>query len=176
MRVGVLNTLGKQSLTKQIILMERRLHTRKMFGRIQAWAFFLHTNVAFPHHQATRGHTGTQIPAERELTGMIMKLGLGREAVTLYMQFGHVVHISTVIIIETQVGQPLQPRKQGIMALHSICMTKVIFRNILHMVGRWTVGQQLLLQQQVVIARDKAVLPPPHQRSVITQFLGERFI
>lgn len=91
-------------------------------------------------------------------------------------RLGRVGLTQTAIIIATQAEIQIMTIRQDLMALHSICMTQAIFRNIPHMVGRWTVGQQAHLQLQAVITQDKAVLLPQPQGFPITLFLDERSI
>ena len=70
-------------------------------------------------------------------------------------------HIPIAIIIETRVVAKIQPRKRDITTQPSICMTQVMSRYIIHMAGRWMVGQQVLLPQQVVTVRGKPALQHP---------------
>lgn len=128
--------------------MERQQHIRKMFGRIQAWVFFLHPNVVSLRQRVTHGRTGTQIQAGRELTGMTMKLGQVHEEVTLYMLFGRAILTPIAIISEIQAETKTMMIRQDIIILVIPCLQLQIFQNMFQMVGVCISGRQvpLLLQ------------------------------
>ena len=128
--------------------MERQQHTRKMFGRIQAWVFFLHPNVVSLRQRATHGRTGIQIQAERELIGMTTKHGMAHMVVILYMPFGREVPTPTAIIIATQAEIKTMTIRQDIIILVILCLQLQIFQNMFQMAGVCISGRQvpLLLQ------------------------------